>query len=134
MNRVFPKLDINYLDFSLINKAKRMAVSRNEQHIWKDMSEEELLRSTNLILIDSETNQGGVTLAVILLFGKDNTIMSVLPQHKTDSIFRVENIDRYDDRDVVIMNLIESYDRLLKFGQKHLNDLFVLISFLPQLA
>lgn len=60
MNRVFPKLDINYLDFSLINKAKRMAVSRNEQHIWKDMSEEELLRSTNLILIDSETNQGGL--------------------------------------------------------------------------
>ena len=59
MNRVFPKLDINYLDFSLINKAKRMAVSRNEQHIWKDMSEEELLRSTNLILIDSETSQGG---------------------------------------------------------------------------
>ena len=109
-------------------------MSRNEQHIWKDMSEEELLRSTNLILIDSETNQGGVTLTVILLFGKDNTIMSVLPQHKIDSIFRVENIDRYDDRDVVIMNLIESYDRLLKFGQKHLNDLFVLISFLPQLA
>ena len=38
VNRVFPKLDINCLDFSLINKAKRMAVSRNEQHIWKDMS------------------------------------------------------------------------------------------------
>ena len=126
VNRVFPKLDINCLDFSLINKAKRMAVSRNEQHIWKDMSEEELLRSTNLILIDPETNQEGITLAAILLFGKDNTIMSVLPQHKTDAIFRVENIDRYDDRDVVITNLIESYDRLLKFGQKHLNDLFVL--------
>ena len=126
VNRVFPKLDINCLDFSLINKAKKMAVSRNEQHIWKDMSEEELLRSTNLILIDPETNQEGITLAAILLFGKDNTIMSVLPQHKTDAIFRVENIDRYDDRDVVITNLIESYDRLLKFGQKHLNDLFVL--------
>ena len=30
----------------------------------------------------------------ILLFGKDNSIMSVLPQHKTDAIFRVENKDR----------------------------------------
>jgi len=62
----------------------------------------------------------------ILLFGKDNSIMSVLPQHKTDAIFRVENKDRYDDRAVVITNLIDSYDRLIEFGQKHLNDLFVL--------
>ena len=51
--------------------------------------------------------------------------MSVLPQHKTYAIFRVENKDRYDDRDVVITNLI-SYDRLIEFGQKHLNDLVVL--------
>ena len=50
--------------------------------------------------------------------------MSVLPQHKTDAIFRVFNTDRYDDRDVVITNLIESYDRLIAFGQKHLNDTF----------
>ena len=52
--------------------------------------------------------------------------MSVLSQHKTDAIFRVENKDRYDDRDIVITNLIDSYDRLISFGQKHLNELFVL--------
>ncbi|WP_456298506.1 hypothetical protein [Catonella massiliensis] len=90
------------------------------------MSNEELLRSANLILTDPETKREGITLAAILLFGKDNSIMSVLPQHKTDAIFRVENKDRYDDRDVVITNLIDSYDRLIEFGQKHLNDLFVL--------
>ena len=90
------------------------------------MSNEELLRSANLILTDPETKREGITLVAILLFGKDNSIMSVLPQHKTDAIFRVENKDRYDDRDVVITNLIDSYDRLIEFGQKHLNDLFVL--------
>ena len=90
------------------------------------MSNEELLGSANLILTDPETKREGITLAAILLFGKDNSIMSVLPQHKTDAIFRVENKDRYDDRDVVITNLIDSYDRLIEFGQKHLNDLFVL--------
>ena len=52
--------------------------------------------------------------------------MSVLPQHKTDAIFRVFNVDRYDDRDVVVTNLIESYDRLMEFGKKHLNDVFTL--------
>lgn len=35
------------------------------------------------------------------------------------AIFRVENKDRYDVRDVVITNLIDSYDRLITFGQKH---------------
>jgi len=52
--------------------------------------------------------------------------MSVMPQFKTDAIYRVENIDHYDDRDVIITNLIDSYDRLMDFGKKHLNDLFVL--------
>lgn len=52
--------------------------------------------------------------------------MSALPQHKTDAIFRVENVDRYDDRDVIITNLFDTYDRLMEFGKKHLSDPFVL--------
>lgn len=126
VNKVYPNLDIDFLDASVIAKTKKMAVSRNKNHVWENMSNEELLRSANLILTDLETKREGITLAAILLFGKDNSIMSVLPQHKTDAIFRVENKDRYDDRDVVITNLIDSYDRLIEFGQKHLNDLFVL--------
>lgn len=65
-------------------------------------------------------------LATILLFGEDNTTMSVLPQHKTDAIFRVFNVDRYDNRDIIITNLLESYDRLIVFEEKHLNELFIL--------
>ena len=75
----------------------------------------------NLYISYMQENRGA-----ILLFGKNNSIMSVLAQHKTDAIFRVENKDRYNDRDVVITNLIDSYDRLIEFGQKHLNNLFVL--------
>lgn len=126
VNKVYPHLDLSCLDSSLIARARKMAIIRNQNHSWKNMSDEELLRSANLILLDPDTNEEGITLAAILLFGKDNSIMSVLPQHKTDAIFRVENKDRYDDRDVVITNLIDSYDRLIRFGQKHLNDLFVL--------
>ncbi|MGF3115155.1 RNA-binding domain-containing protein [Facklamia sp. P12937] len=126
VNKVYPKIGLEHLDEEVINKARTKALSRNQNHLWDTMDNEELLRSTNLILLDPESNQEGITLAGILLFGKDSTIMSVLPQHKTDAIFRVVNKDRYDDRDVVITNLIDSYDRLLAFGQKHLNDLFVL--------
>ena len=52
--------------------------------------------------------------------------MSALPYHKVDAIFRVDNVDRYDDRDVIITNLFETYDRLMEFGRKHLSDPFIL--------
>lgn len=76
------------------------------------MSDEEMLRSSNLFAKDFVTGKKGLTLAAILLFGKDETILSVLPHHKTDCIYRVKNLDRYDDRDDVRTNLIESFDRL----------------------
>ena len=126
VNKVYPNIDISFLDSAVIEKARKMAVVRNENHAWGSMDNEELLRSANLVLVDPDTKREGITLAAILLFGKENTIMSVLPQHKTDAIFRVENKDRYDDRDVITTNLIDSYERLISFGQKHLNDLFVL--------
>jgi len=95
-----------------------MAVSRVDNHPWSNMNEEEILRSTGLILADPDTGQEGITLAAILLFGKDQTIMSVLPQYKTDAIYRVKNMDRYDDREVIITNLIDSYRRLMDFGKR----------------
>ena len=126
VNKVYSKLGLEFLDFDVIHRAKQMAVSRVDNHPWISMSEEEILRSTGLILTDPDTGQEGITLAAILLFGKDNTIMSVLPQYKTDAIYRVKNLDRYDDREVIITNLIDSYRRLMDFGKKHLNDSFVL--------
>lgn len=90
------------------------------------MDDEELLKSAGLVLLDRESRREGITLAAILLFGKDTTIMSVLPQHKTDMILRVKNLDRYDDRDVIVTNLLDSYDRMSEFAKKHLSDPFVL--------
>lgn len=42
--------------------------------------------------------------------------MSVLPQYKTDAIYRVKNMDRYDDREVIINNLIDNFHRLMDLG------------------
>ena len=125
VNKVYPNLGLEFLDSELIQKAKKMAISRVDSHAWTNMNEEEILRSSGLILTEPDTGREGITLAAILLFGKDNTIMSVLPQYKTDAIYRVKNIDRYDDREVIITNLIDSYRKLMEFGKKHLNDSFV---------
>ena len=126
VNRVFPIFSISDLRHDLIDRAREMTKARMENHPWKSMSDEELLRSANLILTDTTTGREGITLASILLFGPDNLIYSVLAHHKTDAIFRVFNTDRYDDRDIILTNLLDSYDRLIAFGEKHLNDLFTM--------
>lgn len=125
VNKVFPHIGCAELRPELIDRVRRMARSRSQKHPWLQMTNEELLRSSGLILRDPETNKEGITLASILLFGSDELILSVLSHHKTDAIFRVFNVDRYDDRDVIITNLLDSYDRMI-FGEKHLNDLFVM--------
>lgn len=126
VNKVFPVFGISDLRSDLVERAKNMTRSRVKDHPWLNMTNEQILRSSGLILRDQASGKEGITLAAILLFGTDQLIMSVLPQHKTDAIFRVLNTDRYDDRDVVLTNLIESYDRLMAFGKKHLNDTFYL--------
>ena len=111
VNKVYPGLGMEFLNADLIKRARKMATGRVDNHPWATMNEEEILRSSGLILTDMETYKEEITLAAILLFGKDSSIMSVMPQFKTDAIYRVENVDRYDDRDVIITNLLDSYDR-----------------------
>ena len=126
VNKVFPEWGMDVLRSDLIERARKMTRARSNNHPWLSMDDVELLRSAGLILLDHESRKEGITLAAILLFGKDTTIMSALPQHKTDMIFRVQNLDRYDDRDVIVTNLLDSYDRMSEFAKKHLNDPFVL--------
>lgn len=47
---------------------------------------------------------------------------------KVYALYRVENLDRYDDRLQVTTNLIEAYDLLMEFVSKHTSDKFCLIN------
>ena len=107
-----------------IDRARIMATNRNPHHPWERMTNDEILRSAGLYKKNLQTGESGYTLACILLFGTDEAILSALPHHKTDAIYRVEETDRYDDRDVIRCNLIESYDRLMAFVEKHIDDKF----------
>lgn len=126
-DKVYPHIGMEDLREDLIKRARQMAINRNgEEHVWANLSNEEILRSAKLFGKDVETGKEGLTLAAILLFGKDDTILSALPFHRTDAIYRVRNLDRYDDRDDIRTNLIESFDRLMAFIRKHLDDRFYL--------
>lgn len=101
-----------------------MASNRTSNHPWSKMSNEEMLRSAGLYERNLETGKEGFNLACLLLFGKDDIIASALSYYKTDAILKIKDIERYDDRDDIRTNLLDSYDRLTYFIKKHLNDKF----------
>ncbi len=125
-NKIYPFAGLADLRTDLIAKCRRLAGVFREDHPWLNMEDMELLKSAQLYQTDPETGKSGVTLAGILLLGNDQLILSAVPHHRTDLILRKVNLDRYDDRDFVDTNLIESYERIMAFVAKHLPDPFYL--------
>jgi len=125
-NKIYPYAAPGDLREDLIAKCRRLAGVFREDHPWLNMDDMELLKSAQLYQTDPETGKSGVTLAGILLLGKDQLILSAVPHHRTDLILRKIDLDRYDDRDFVATNLIESYERIMAFIAKHLPDPFYL--------
>ncbi len=124
--RIFPYVEMADLRGDLIERARILASNRMPGHPWEDMSDEELLRSARLYGSDRMTGEEGFNLAAVLLLGKDGVIGDVCPSYRTDAILRLHNLDRYDDREIVMTNIIDSYDKLIHFCQKHLPDRFLL--------
>ena len=125
-NRIYPYLKLQDLRIDLIEKARQMAINRRVDHPWANLAPLELLKSARLYQRNHQSNQEGLTLAGILLFGQDEVIGSVLPHFKIDLIKRVIDVDRYDDREILMTNLMDSYEKVMAFVQKHLPDPFCL--------
>lgn len=123
-NKIYPFVTLDDFVDELFPRIRALAGNQRPDHIWLEMSNEELLKSASLYRKDFSTGEEGYTLASVLLLGKDEVIHSVLPHYKTDAILRQVNTDRYDDRDDIRTNLVESYDRLMAFVRKHLADNF----------
>jgi len=125
-NKIYPHISIEDLRSDLISRARKLAKNQRSNHPWTEMDDFELLKSAQLYQKNYATGEEGFTLSAVLLLGKDEVLLSVLPHFKTDAIKRVENIDRYDDRDCIQTNLLESYDRIMAFAKKHLPEKFYL--------
>ncbi len=123
-NKVFPFLRLEDFELGLFDMVRNYVVQIRPDHPWRNMANEEILRSARMYLRDIHTGKEGYTLAAALMFGKESTIASALPHYKTDALCRKEDTMRYDDRDVIRCNLIEAYSRLLAFVRKHTPDRF----------
>ena len=122
--KVYPYVTEADLRLDLLPRVRRMALNRNPNHEWEKLDDIELLKSAGLYGEDKETGKKGYNLAAVMLLGKDDVIKSVCPAYRTDALLRKVNVDRYDDRVIVQTNLIESYDQLIAFAEKHLLDKF----------
>lgn len=125
--KIYPYAKLEDLRLDLLPKIRIMAQNHaGGTHPWKSMDDTELLKSAGLYGRDIATGEEGYNLAAMMLLGKDDVILNVAPAYVTDALVRKVNVDRYDDREVIKTNLIESYDRLMEFGKKHLPDKFFL--------
>ncbi|MCI9295972.1 MAG: winged helix-turn-helix transcriptional regulator [Lachnospiraceae bacterium] len=126
--KIYPYVKMEDLRLDLLPKLRIMAVnnSNGNGHPWSSLDDEEFLKSSRLFGTDRITGMQGYNLAAVMLLGKDDTIFDVAPAYMTDALLRRVNVDRYDDREIIQTNLIESYEQLMEFGRKHLPDKFFL--------
>lgn len=125
-NKIFAAVTLDDLRADLFDYVRKIVRIRNGAHPWLMMDNMQILQTMGLYRKDLSTGETGFTLACILLFGKDEIIHSALPAFKVDLIRRVINKDRYDDREVLSTNLIETYHRAMSFIEKHLPSPFYL--------
>lgn len=123
-NIIYPHMSMDDLDTRLFDKARSLLRSLNPLHPWLELDNMDILRSALLYRKDHNSGEKGLTLAAALIFGKDSTISSILPAYKIEAMVRRENLDRWDDRLTLRTNLIDSYQQLMDFVRKHLDDKF----------
>ncbi len=114
--QIYPALQMEHLNPEIFDKVRRLIAAINTTHPWLTASNERILRDVNFLRRDFNTGEEGLTLAAALVFGKDETIGSILPAYKLDVMIRRENLDRWDDRlPPLRTNLVETYIRVLDF-------------------
>jgi len=123
---IYPALTKKDFVKELFPKIRNLIKSNKPNHPWLALNDEQLFVTSGLYKKDYQTNKEGFTLAAALLLGKEEVIQNILPHYKIDAIVRKQNLERYDDRLTIRTNLIDAYDLLMGFIEKHLPDKFYL--------
>ena len=120
-----PHFSLKDLRPDLFERARTLMRRRNQNHPWLNLDMDALLRTAGLYT-PSDPPSSTLTLAAILLFGTDVAIRQAAPAYTFDCLLRRRDVERYDDRLMIDTNLIDAYDLMMGFVEKHLNDPFYL--------
>lgn len=121
---IYEKVVFDDFKADLFPVIRNLIKSNKANHPWLSLTDEQLLQKAGLWKKDYNSGKEGYTLAAVLLLGKDEVIQQILPHYKIDALVRIQNKDRYDDRLYIQTNLIDAYNQLLGFVEKHLPDKF----------
>ncbi|OGV75134.1 MAG: hypothetical protein A3K19_13325 [Lentisphaerae bacterium RIFOXYB12_FULL_65_16] len=122
--QVYPHLRLADFAPGILAKARRLIEVRQPGHPWQSLSDKDFLVKAGFWRRDPLTATEGYTLAAGLMFGREEVILSMVPHYRTDAVVRRVNVDRYDDRLDVRVNLVDAYELLMEFVAKHLPDPF----------
>lgn len=122
--QIYDHLGMKDLDDALFEKARNLIRNYRSDHPWLLADNEQMLKDSILWKKDFSSGKEGFTLAAALIFGKDQTIQSMLPAYKVEAMVRIKDKDRWDDRITLRTNLIDTYLQLKAFINKHLPEKF----------
>ena len=125
-NKIYPYLTFSDLDEGVVARTRQRMINIRPDHPWRGLSNEEFFRNAGLYRKDFTTGEEGFTLAAVMLFGRDVTILNIVPYFKIDALLRRKDCERYDDRITIQTNLLDAFDLLMGFVCKHLPDPFYL--------
>ena len=123
---IYSALQMKDFKPELFTKIRNLIRSNNPAHPWLALDDGQMMEISGLWKKDYLSGQEGFTLAAALLLGRDDVIQQIIPHFKIDALVKINNIERYDDRLYIQTNLIESYDLLMDFVNRHLPDKFYL--------
>ncbi|MCD8294510.1 MAG: hypothetical protein LUE27_04595 [Clostridia bacterium] len=105
------------LDTDTIQRMRDMAVSKRQDHPWKEWEDKDLVRSLRLVDGDSRTGERHYALGALLLFGKDESLHRLLPGYGIDMVLRRE--DGSEETERISCNLFKAYDILMDFAHEN---------------
>ena len=114
-NEIYTALTMDDLDENLFTKARNFLRHVEPFHPWLISNNMDILRSCGFYQKDAYSLKEGITLAGVLIFGKDITIQSVVPAYKFDILLRINDLDRYDDKLTLRTNLMDTYLQSMDF-------------------
>lgn len=113
-HKIFPYVTMEDLRMDLMDKVRNLAKSKNPDHPWLKMSDEEILKSAGLWEKDFSSGIQGYNLAGVLLFGKQEIYCPIDDKIEIEIIKICNNLKKSD---------------FYKFGQKILCNLLLKYGF-----
>lgn len=90
--KIFPHLTIEKdFDETTIRQYRQIYNNRHEGHPWTELSDLDFLKKIGGYVSNSETSEQGFTLATVLMFGLEETILSILPHYYVDFREKLSN-------------------------------------------